>query len=167
MSVFGYEPTPTERTDNELLTPETNVPAKIEASKMTPTKNNPDHEYLYVEFLLLEGHQAGRKAFLRLNLKNSNQDTVTYARKDFDSLIYAIGFEPGNPPQQDSDLVGGEILLTITVSKPKEGKEPQNNFRFKRVGSVANIAHQTAASPFAAKPAATGGASAPWKKQAA
>ncbi|MES2782983.1 MAG: DUF669 domain-containing protein [Pseudomonadota bacterium] len=159
MSGFGYEVNPQEGGEGlTLLAPE-EVMAKVEVCEMRPVKNNPAHEYIAVEAMILDGDQAGKKAYINFTVIQENDEWAKWSRDDFDRLTHALGFDPGAGPKDPGDLLGKDFVLKITVKPPKGDKGPSNKFYFKRAGSVA------AFTPQAAKPAASAGA-APWKRAA-
>src|SRR3990167_9654035 len=64
--------------------------AVIVDAQEKPTKDNAG-KYLALTFQLTEGEHAGRKITTRLNLHNTNAETVKYARADLSAICRAVG----------------------------------------------------------------------------
>lgn len=168
MNGFGYETNPTEAT-NFLLTPE-EVPAQIEVADLRDAKNGSGNSYLYIEAVILEGQQAGRKAIIRHNIHNSNAQTQEWARQAADNMYFALGFGDGISPQGPEDLVGKYMMLVIRQKPKKDGTGNENTFNFKRIQSqqTAQPVHSGYRPPVSNDGnAASAGKSPPWKSKAA
>lgn len=104
--------------------------AMVVASEMKATKDLKG-EYLQLEIEVIDGANAGRKLFERLNLKNSNQQAVDIAYRTLAELTRAVG----KVTIKDSEELHNkrlQVVVEVEQGKPytkdgvtKEGK-PQN-----------------------------------------
>ena len=81
----GIEPT----TDFDPL-PAGKYIAEVTASDMRPNSKGTG-EYLWLEFTVLDGPFAGRKAWAQLNLVNPSQQAVEIAQRELSALCRAVG----------------------------------------------------------------------------
>lgn len=132
MAFLGYEFNINDVPEREDFTP---IPAgtytsMVVASEMKPTRDLTG-EYLELEIEVIEGPNAGRKLFERLNLKNKNQQAVDIAHRTLGEIVRAVG----KVTIKDSDELHNKrmsIVVEVEQGKPytkegvtKEGK-PQN-----------------------------------------
>jgi len=62
----------------------------ITESEIKPTKTG-DGAYLQLKVSIIDGPQAGKPVFIRLNLKNSNQQAVDIAHGELSAICHATG----------------------------------------------------------------------------
>ena len=146
---------------------------QIIASEMRATKEGTG-QYLYLEIDILEGQYAGRKLFDRLNLVNTNPDTVQIAQRTLSSICRAVGkMQVSNSEQLH--LV--PMTLDVRVRPPKGLYGESNSIRYQPRSAASGGAAQPpapypAAAAFVARPlseapTATPAANGlPWKRQA-
>lgn len=117
--------------------------------------------FLKLELEIMEGEQAGRKIFDRLNLDNPNATAVEIAQRTLSAICHAVGVLS----VQDSEELHFKPMIAVVVVTPPKGEYGAgNNIKtYKQIGEAAPVA-KSGFTP--SKPAASGG-SAPWKKQAA
>lgn len=117
--------------------------------------------FLKLELEIMDGDQAGRKIFDRLNLDNPNATAVEIAQRALSAICHAVGVLS---VQDSEELHFKPMIAVITVTPPKGEYGAGNNIKaYKQDGAPAAKSGFT---PAAAKPAAASGG-APWKKQAA
>lgn len=119
---------------------------------------------LKLELEIMEGEQAGRKIFDRLNLDNPNAQAVEIAQRTLSAICHAVGVLS----VQDSEELHFKPMIAVVVVTPPKGEYgADNNIKtYKPVGD--GVAAPAAKSGFTpAKPAASSGGGAPWKKAAA
>jgi hypothetical protein len=124
-------------------------------------------QYLYLEMEIIDGPEAGRKLFERLNLINGNETTVRIAQQTLSQICHAVGVmsvsdseqlharrmlcdvrvEPGKGAYRDSNRV-------VSYSAP-DGSAPPSR------APAAQSAPQAAAAPKQAT------ATPPWRTRAA
>ena len=147
----------------ELLPPGKYV-AQIVASELRPTKDG-QGQLLWLELDVLEGALAGRKVFDRLNLVNSNPQTVEIAQRTLSAICHATG---RLQVQDSEELHLIPMLVDVIIEGPKKGYGESNKLRYLKLERAGHAAAARAPSPSAppARPAATaaGFASAPWKR---
>jgi hypothetical protein len=127
-------------------------------------------QFLKLELEILEGDQAGRKLFDRLNLDNQNAQAVEIAQRTLSAICHATG----KLAIADSEELHGVPLIAVVKVDPgrtHNGKEygPSNSIKtYKAIGSgAANAASSATSSAF--KPAANSAGAAkasPWKRAA-
>lgn len=140
--------------------------AHIVSSDMRATKDGTG-QYLYLEMEIVDGPEAGRKLFERLNLINGNETTVRIAQQTLSQICHAVGVmsvsdseqlharrmlcdvrvEPGKGAYRDSNRV-------VSYSAP-DGSAPPSR------APAAQSAPQAAAAPKQAT------ATPPWRTRAA
>jgi len=158
-------------TTYEILPPGQYV-VQIVQSEMRPTKSGTGQQ-LVLELDVLEGAQAGRKLFDRLNLVNPNTQAVEIAQRTLSAICHATG---RMQVQDSEELHLVPMLADVTVQPPKNGYGESNRIRYRPLERAAQPAPQPAqptaqtqpapqAQP-AAQPAspARGFANAPWKR---
>ena len=92
-------------------------------SVMKPNKGG---EALVLEVDVVDGKYSGRKVFVNLNLKNSNETTVKIAEILLAQLCLAVG----KPAIQDStELHGKRFLMDVFISEGSGGYGPQNQVK--------------------------------------
>lgn len=141
---------------------------QIEASEMVENSAKTG-SMLKLELVIVEGDQAGRKIFDRLNLDNPNAQAVEIAQRTLSAICHAVG----RLSVQDSDELHGLPMIAVVKVEPgrtHNGKEygPSNAIKtYKPIngGGATASAKPAAKGGFTPAPAASG--SAPWKKQAA
>jgi hypothetical protein len=139
----------------------------IVASEMRVTKDGTG-QYLFLEIDFLDGPYAGRRITDRLNLINSNPDTVQISQRTLSSICRAVGkMQVSNSEQLH--LV--PMILDVRVRPPKGLYGESNSIRYlPRNGTPSDVL--AAAAAVATRPAvvAPAGANAanglPWKRQA-
>jgi len=120
---------------------------------------------LKLEIEIIEGDQAGRKLFDRLNLENPNATAVEIAQRQLSAICHAVG---KLSVSDSEDLHMLPMIAVVKVDPPRtaNGKEygASNSIKaYKATGGAASVPAQ-AGSAF--KPA-TAAAAAPWKRNAA
>ena len=140
----------------------------ITSSEFVETKGGNGH-MLKLEIEILEGDQAGRKLFDRLNLDNPNAQAVEIAQRQLSAICHAVG----KLSVSDSDeLHGLPMVAVVKVDQPRTGKDGKEYGASNAIKSYKAIGNGFVAAPAAsgfkpAAPAATSAKSAPWKKAAA
>jgi hypothetical protein len=126
----------------------------MDESSMKPTKDALG-SYLEARFNILDGQYHGRKLFARLNLKNSNQQTVEIAMKQLSAIGHAVGVLH----IQDSAQLHGLPLKVKVKIRPASGEYEASN----DITAYKNINEQVdmAGAPPAGAPPASFGAPAP------
>jgi len=155
----------------EVLPPGKYV-VQIVGSEMRPTKDG-QGRYLWLELDVLEGPQAGRKLFDRLNLVNPNAQAVEIAQRTLSAICHATG---RMQVQDSEELHLAPMLADVTVQPPKNGYGESNKLRYRPLEEAETGRPRPAPTPRSAptpaqpaqppKPAAAGFASAPWKRTA-
>lgn len=122
--------------------------AVITESEEKPTKAQTG-SYLQMTIEIVEGEHQGRKVFGRLNLKNPNSTAVEIAQRTLSSICRAVGVAT---PRTSADLHDKVMMIRVAVTPPRDGFDAGNDI--KEYG------------PVGAKkaPAASGGATPPWKR---
>lgn len=133
---------------------------QIITSEMVATKAG-DGQMLKLELEIMDGAQAGRKIFDRLNLDNPNATAVEIAQRQLSAICHAVGVLS---VQDSEELHFKPMIAVIVVTPPKGEYGAGNNIKtYKQIGEAAPAVKSGFT---ASKPAASGGG-APWKKQAA
>lgn len=111
---------------------------KIDESEMKPTKDGAGN-YLQIRFDILDGQYHGRKLFTRLNLKNSNQQTVEIAMRQLSAIAHAVGVLH---VQDSSQLHGIPLKVKVKIRKDKTGEyEDQNDITsYKNINEQVDMA---------------------------
>lgn len=142
---------------------------QITASSMETTKDG-QGQYLKLELEIVEGPQAGRKLFDRLNLVNNNQQAVEIAQRTLSAICHAIGQLSVSDSEQ---LHMRPMLAKVKVSPEREvnGKTygPSNEIGGYKPAS-GGATQPVAQKPFTQGGSAGGGSTAgtpPWKRNAA
>lgn len=119
-------------------------------------------QMLKLELEIMDGEQAGRKIFDRLNLDNPNATAVEIAQRQLSAICHAVGVLS---VQDSEELHFKPMIAVIVVTPPKGEYGAGNNIKtYKQVGEAAPAAKSGFV---ASKPAAAAGGGVPWKKQAA
>lgn len=107
--------------------------AHIVKSEMKPTKTG-NGQYLELEFDIDIKEFQGKKVWTRLNLVNSNPDTMKFAQNELKTISDAAGI---TTTFNDSVVLHGKpMILIITVKPPKDGYAESNAItNYKSVGS--------------------------------
>jgi hypothetical protein len=140
----------------------------IIASEMVANSAQTGH-MLKLELEILEGDQAGRKLFDRLNLDNPNSQAVEIAQRTLSAICHAMG----KLSVQDSEELHGQAMIAVVkVDPPRSanGKDygPSNSIKTYKALNAAAPAAKPATSGFKSAATASGGAAtAPWKRNAA
>lgn len=122
---------------------------------------------LKLELEIMDGDQAGRKLYDRLNLDNPNAQAVEIAQRTLSAICHAVG---KLSVQDSEELHMLPMVAVVKVDEPRTGKDG------KQYGASNSIKTYKAAG--GAAPAASGGfkpqaqpsgqaPSAPWKRNAA
>lgn len=150
---------------------------QIIASEMRPTKNG-EGQYLALELEILDGESAGGKLFDRLNLVNGNATAQEIAQRTLSAICHAVGVMQVS----DSEQLHFKPMVADVRVRPagndKQGvmRDAQNEVKGYSAASGNGVAtpatRPTGAvqpttrpvTPAAAKPAATGAATPPWRR---
>jgi hypothetical protein len=158
-------------TTYEILPPGQYV-VQIVQSEMRPTKSGTGQQ-LVLELDVLEGPQAGRKLFDRLNLVNPNTQAVEIAQRTLSAICHATG---RMQVQDSEELHLVPMLADVTVQPPKNGYGESNRIRYRPLERAAQPAPQPVQPTAQPQPApqaqptaqpaspARGFANAPWKR---
>jgi hypothetical protein len=143
---------------------------QIISSEMVETSAKTGH-MLKLEMEIIEGDQAGRKLFDRLNLDNPNQQAVEIAQRTLSAICHATG---KLSVQDSEELHMIPMVAVVKVDPPRtsNGKEygPSNAIKAYKAAGGGAPAQQSGFGSFGTKPAAQPSgraASAPWKRNAA
>lgn len=139
--------------------------AQITASSMEPTKNG-NGRYLKLELEILDGPQAGRKLFDRLNLENPNSQAVEIAQRTLSAICHAIGVLTVS----DSEQLHMRPMLVKVKVKPRNDNPGEMSNEIGGYKPCGPVGGQTAQQPPKTGVASSGGgaaASPPWKRPAA
>ncbi len=109
--------------------------AHIISSEMRLTKDGTG-QYLYLEIDVLEGPYRGRKLFDRLNLVNTNSQTVEIAQRTLSAICHATG---RMEVQDSEELHLIPFLAVVTVQPPKNGYGETNKIRYKPLEEAASL----------------------------
>lgn len=152
--------------------------AEITASEMAENSARNGH-YLKLELTILDGDQAGRKVFDRLNLQNPNRTAVEIAERTLNAICVVVG---KMAVQQSEELHGIPMVIKVKVDPPRtaNGKDygPSNAIgAYKpRGGSVTSFGSTPSPAPAPTPAYAAGqpqgqqmatGNVPPWKRSAA
>lgn len=141
---------------------------QITASEFVENSAKTGH-MLKLELEIVDGDQAGRKLYDRLNLDNPNAQAVEIAQRTLSAICHAVG---KLAVQDSEELHMLPMIAVVKVDPPRtaNGRDygPSNSIKtYKAAGSAAPAA-SGGFKPQASKPAAAaGGGSAPWKRNAA
>lgn len=150
---------------------------QIIASDMVETSTKTG-QMLKLEMEIIEGDQAGRKLFDRLNLDNPNAQAVEIAQRQLSAICHAVG---KMSVQDSEELHMLPMIAVVKVDPPrtdkKTGKEygPSNSIKtYKALGNAAPAASggfggggfKPAQQASTAQPSGQA-SSAPWKRTAA
>lgn len=97
--------------------------AQIVKSELKDTKNR-DGKYLQLVFQIVDGPYVNRQLFARLNLINSNPQTVEIATKTLNTIADDCC---GVKSLQDSEQLHGIPMYINVIVKPAEGQYPEQN----------------------------------------
>lgn len=140
--------------------------AQITASAMETTKNG-NGQFLKIELEILDGPQAGRKLFDRLNLINPNAQAVEIAQRTLSAICHAVG----TLTVTDSEQLHMRPMTIVVKVKPRADRpgEVSNEIGgYKPVGDQAGASGAQTAPKAGFTPSAAPSASAspPWKRGA-
>ncbi|NBW75520.1 MAG: DUF669 domain-containing protein [Sphingomonadaceae bacterium] len=145
---------------------------QITSSEFCQTSTGNGHQ-LKLEMEILEGDQAGRRLYDRLNLDNPNAQAVEIAQRTLSAICHAVG----KLSVQDSEELHMLPMIAVVIVKPERtGKDGRTYSTSNEVQTYKALGSGQAASfggggtkPANAAPAAGSGqsASAPWKRSAA
>lgn len=130
--------------------------AAIDESEMKPTKDGAG-QYLQLRLNILDGQYAGRKLFARLNLRNSNQQTVEIAMKQLSAIGHAVGVLH---IQDSGQLHGLPMKVKVKVRAASGDYEASND-----ITAYKNINEQVDMAGGPSGPAVGGGFAAPQQPQ--
>lgn len=140
---------------------------QITASSMETTKDG-QGQYLKLELEVIEGSQAGRKLFDRLNLVNQNQQAVEIAQRTLSAICHAIGVMSVNDSEQ---LHMRPMMAKVKVSPERNvnGKTygPSNEIGGYKPAGGAQPQQQKAFTPGGNTGGAAASGTPPWKRNAA
>lgn len=140
---------------------------QIISSEMVETSSKNGH-MLKLELEILEGDQAGRKLFDRLNLDNPNSQAVEIAQRQLSAICHAVG----KLSVQDSEELHMKPMVAVVKVDPARsanGREygPSNGIKTYKALAGAAPAASGGFRP-STQPSGSGAASsAPWKRSAA
>lgn len=140
--------------------------AQIIASDMRPTKDG-NGQYLWLELEIMDGENAGRKTWDRLNLVNGNSQTVDIAQRALSAICHACG---KLKVDDSEDLHFIPMCVTVRVRPAKGDYAASNEIRgyktadeYKGGGGGQSGATRTA--PSSSRPANAPAPSVPaWKR---
>lgn len=145
---------------------------QITSSEFCQTSTGNGHQ-LKLEMEILEGDQAGRRLYDRLNLDNPNAQAVEIAQRTLSAICHAVG----KLSVQDSEELHMLPMTAVVSIKPERtGKDGRTYGTSNEVQTYKALSSGQAGSfggggmkPASAVPAAGSGqsASAPWKRSAA
>jgi hypothetical protein len=161
MASFGhtFDASAVEPLGNYDVLPPGKYVAQIVNSEMRPTKDGMG-QYLYLELDILEGAARGRRLFDRINLVNSNPETVQIAQRTLSSICRAAGkLQVSNSEQLH--LIA--LVLEVKIRPPKGQYGESNAIRYLPSSGVAPVQSAGSTAPQAVAPAAASGAM-PWKR---
>lgn len=123
----------------------------ISESEEKPTKAQTG-SYLQLTMEIIEGDNAGRKVFTRLNLNNPNQQAVEIAQRELSAICRAVGVMT---PRTSQDLHDKPFMGKVKVTPPRDGYEAGNEISEYEATSKAQAS---------AGAASGGGSTPPWKR---
>ena len=150
--------------DGEKLGSFTAIPAgaylaQVVKSELKPTKDGTG-KYLQLVFQIIEGDYANRQLFARLNLVNSNVQTVEIATKTLNTIADECC---GIKVLTDSEQLHNIPMYINVIVKPASGQYPeQNDIKGYTPYVAGGPAPATVAKPAAAAP---GAKTPPWQKK--
>lgn len=152
------------------LVPAGKYMAQIIASDMRPTKDG-NGAYLQLELEIIDGPEAGKKVFDRLNLHNTNQTTVAIAQRSLSQICHATGILSVSDSEQ---LHARRMLIDVRI-EPGTGQYRDQNRVFSYMppdGSTPHFAGRRTASaqasvPQQRAPAPQRGTTPPWRRPSA
>lgn len=97
--------------------------AIIDQSEDKPTKDGLG-SYLQMRFKVIEGQYVGATFFARLNLANSNPDTVRISKEQLSAICHAAGHLR---VQDSQELHGKPMRVKLKVRKDKTGEYEDQN----------------------------------------
>lgn len=144
---------------------------QIISSEMVATKTGSGH-MLKLELEIVEGDQAGRKLYDRLNLDNPNQQAVEIAQRTLSAICHAVG---KLSVQDSEELHMLPMIAVVKVDPPRSanGKDygPSNSIKtYKAAGGAPASSGGGFGGGGGFKPQQSGSGqapSAPWKRNAA
>jgi hypothetical protein len=112
---------------------------------MKSTKNNRG-KYLELVFEIVDGDNAGRKLWARLNLENENQTAVKIALGELSAICRAVGVMQ---PQDSCELHNLPLVITVKCKKREDNGEITNEIKgyAKRDTAVDRPAQSDSATP--------------------
>lgn len=122
--------------------------AQIVNSEMRLTKDGTG-QYLYLEIDVLEGPYKGRRLFDRLNLVNTNSQTVEIAQRTLSAICHATG---RMQVQDSEELHLSPFLAVVQVQPPKNGYGETNKIRYKPLEDATSMPRPAQAPPLSAPP---------------
>ena len=126
-------------------------------SDMKPTKNGSGN-YLELEMEVLDGDQAGRKLFDRLNLDNPNAQAMEIAQRTLNAICVATG---KMSISDSTELHNIPMVAVVKVDPPRGEYGASNSIRtYKPAGGASAPAAQATGN------AANSNATPPWKRSA-
>ena len=141
---------------------------QIISSEMVETSSR-NGSMLKLEIEVIEGDQAGRKIYDRINLDNPNAQTVEIAQRTLSAICHATG---KLSVQDSEELHNLPMVAVVKVDPPRVGKDGKKYGASNSVKTYKALANGAASAPaasaggFKPKPAASAKA-APWKRNAA
>jgi hypothetical protein len=144
---------------------------QIVSSEMVETSSKNGH-MLKLELEIVEGDQAGRKLYDRLNLDNPNAQAVEIAQRTLSAICHAVG---KLSVQDSEELHMLPMIAVVKVDPPRSanGKDygPSNSVKtYKAAGNGAPAAGGFGGGGFKPQTNQAGSgqaSSAPWKRNAA
>ena len=103
-------------------------------------------QYLELKFEIIEGEYKGRNLWTRLNLVNSKEKTVDYAKAMLSGLYRALGF---TKISEFSELHNLPLLIAVKCKNRKDNGELTNEIKgFEKIGAVSPIMQPTVLPPW-------------------
>ena len=134
--------------DATNVTPEFGLPpsipagwynAMIDESEMKPTRDGTG-AYLETRFNVIDGQYAGRKVFMRLNIRNTNPVAQEIAYKQLSAIAHAVGILH---VQDSAQLHGIPMKIKVKIRKDTSGQYEDQN----EISAVKNINEQVEMAP--------------------
>jgi hypothetical protein len=117
-------------------------------SEMRATRNG-NGEYLWIEFVVLEGEHKGRRVWDRINLVNTNTTAVEIGQRQLSALCRACGVLQ---PKGSQELHSIPVLVSVGIQPAKDNYEARNIVKgYKSARTAPAKAPEAAAPPWRRK----------------
>lgn len=133
--------------------------AMIDQSEMKPTKDGAG-AYLETRFNVIDGQYAGRKVFMRMNLRNASPVAQEIAYKQLSAVAHAVGILH---VQDSSQLHGIPMKIKVKLRKDATGQYEDSNeiTQVKNINEQVDMPQGSAQPNFGAAPQGFGAQAAP------